>query len=305
MASHASIHKQGPLRVSVTTKRRQLEAASLTSRRTPSSSSRSSSSSRIRMIAAAAASPVTPDPPGMWNSIAETMESAAREADAIRQSVSSQVQEAVDTSVEALRATTADLPETLQRLSSSVQDRVEEATFESSRELLRLNAKYKISDKLDKAVGEARLIVDDIDCQYQVRQKLRQLQWEVLYYFSIFLKSFHVFRRSVVFPYAAGAVLMWLLLTGVLGHLFVCTLWTLPLVPVIARAVAKFALIEGQCSSCGHRFMGPRKKKLCCRQCNAEVWRPRGKSGSAPGSEEEKRPQPLVVVDITPSGSTA
>eukprot|EP00850_Spirogloea_muscicola_P015955 SM000126S26331 [mRNA] locus=s126:191483:192013:- [translate_table: standard] len=68
----------------------------------------------------------------------------------------------------------------------------------------------------------------------------------------------------------------WFVLSGWFFRLFFLSFGLLSLAgPLLLRRAATSAIVEGTCSTCGRKFLGPRRQVVLCSQCRQVVWRPR------------------------------
>ncbi|CAI5498880.1 unnamed protein product [Closterium sp. Naga37s-1] len=91
-----------------------------------------------------------------------------------------------------------------------------------------------------------------------------------------YLKRWAEFRTTPAGQLVMFVAFAWLLISGWLAQIFLWSLCIVPLLPLLARALAKAAFVEGDCPSCGVRFIGPRRELLICRGCHHVVWTPKG-----------------------------
>ncbi|GJP62378.1 hypothetical protein CLOP_g19452 [Closterium sp. NIES-67] len=229
----------------------------------------------------------------------------------------------------------------------AANERLEEVAFEAERHAFRFDAQFGVSSRVEEMKRTVVGAAYDADCNWRIRQRMRDVIKEIQYQLPKYLKRWGEFRTTpagqlampfpyirltlpllfprqfihnvwllipgwlariflwslcilpllpsfsqsllllfLVFPYIRLTlpllfprqfiVFAWLLISGWLAQIFLWSLCIVPLLPLLARALAKAAFVEGDCPSCGVRFIGPRRELLICRGCHHVVWTPKG-----------------------------
>ncbi|GJP62377.1 hypothetical protein CLOP_g19452 [Closterium sp. NIES-67] len=158
----------------------------------------------------------------------------------------------------------------------AANERLEEVAFEAERHAFRFDAQFGVSSRVEEMKRTVVGAAYDADCNWRIRQRMRDVIKEIQYQLPKYLKRWGEFRTTPAGQLAMFIVFAWLLISGWLAQIFLWSLCIVPLLPLLARALAKAAFVEGDCPSCGVRFIGPRRELLICRGCHHVVWTPKG-----------------------------
>ncbi|CAI5469466.1 unnamed protein product [Closterium sp. Yama58-4] len=158
----------------------------------------------------------------------------------------------------------------------AANERLEEVAFEAERHAFRFDAQFGVSSRVEEMKRAVVSAAYDVDCNLRIRQRMRDMIKEIQYQLPKYLKRWAEFRTTPAGQLVMFVVFAWLLISGWLAQIFLWSLCIVPLLPLLARALAKAAFVEGDCPSCGVRFIGPRRELLICRGCHHVVWTPKG-----------------------------
>ncbi|CAI5463975.1 unnamed protein product [Closterium sp. Yama58-4] len=173
----------------------------------------------------------------------------------------------------------------------AANERLEEVAFEAERHAFRFDAQFGVSSRVEEMKRAVVSAAYDVDCNLRIRQRMRDMIKEIQYQLPKYLKRWAEFRTTPAGQLVMFVAFAWLLISGWLAQIFLWSLCIVPLLPLLARALAKAAFVEGDCPSCGVRFIGPRRELLICRGCH-HVGGTKPKPAAKPSSNPPARPAP-------------